>query len=87
MKLLNGHILIRVDEAQKQTKSGLYLTENAVRLPQTGTVEAVADEVTEVKVGDKVAFLRYAAIDGVEEDTRLCKIEHILGVYSADETA
>lgn len=81
MKLLNGYILIRVDEETTKTKSGLLLQSGAVRLPNSGVVEGVADDIKEVKKGDRVVFLRYAAIDGTEEGTRLCKIDHIIGIH------
>lgn len=81
MKLLNGYILIRVDEETTKTDAGLLLQSGAVKLPSTGTVENVAKGVKEVKEGDKVEFLRYAAIDGTTENSRLCKVEHIIGVY------
>lgn len=80
MELLNGYILVRVDDETSKTDAGILLTTGSVRLPNTGVVENIAKSVKEVKVGDKVQFLRYAAIDGVEENTRLCTIEHILAV-------
>ena len=83
IKPMNGCIFVRVDEPVKQTESGFLLSETISKLPQTGTVEAVADEINGINPGDKVAFLRYAAVDGIEDGTRICKIKHILGVISA----
>ena len=82
MKLLNGYILVRVDEEKQKTNSGLFLPSGATKLPNAGVIEAIADGVKDVKVGDKVQFLRYAAIDGVEEGTRLCTIDHIVAVIN-----
>jgi co-chaperonin GroES (HSP10) len=84
MKLLNDYILVRVDDPISKTKSGFLLAEAAQRLPNSGTVEAVAAGIREVRVGDKVHFLRYAAIDGIDPDTRLCTPKHILGVFNAE---
>ncbi len=87
MELLNGYILVRVDTPIGETKSGILLANEAQRLPNSGTVEGVADGIDEVKVGDRVQFLRYAAVDGVDPDTRLCTIKHILGVYRDTDNA
>lgn len=76
---LNGCILLRVDEENTKTDSGLLLATGSVRLPQTGTIESIAKDVKGLKVGDRVMFLRYAAIDGIDADTRICKQEHIVG--------
>ena len=78
MELKNNYILIRIDAETTETNSGLLLTSSSVRVPNTGTVEAIAPSVTSVNVGDRVQFLRYAAIDGVEEDTRFCTEDMIL---------
>ena len=80
MKLLNGYILIRVDEEITKTKSGLLLNENHVKLPSSGVIEAVADGVN-LKVGDHVHFLRYASLDGWDKDTRLCTEDMILARF------
>ena len=81
MKLLNGYISIKVDEEMTKTVSGFYLQEGAVKLPSTGVVVAMADDDEEVKVGDKVEFLRYASIDGIDKDTRLCTKDMIIAVW------
>jgi co-chaperonin GroES (HSP10) len=81
MKLLNGYILIKVDEEKTQTETGIYLSNDSVKIPSTGEVVAVAPEVKLVKPGDRVEFLRYAAVDASEEGHRLCKIEQIIGIH------
>jgi co-chaperonin GroES (HSP10) len=78
MQLLNGYILIRVDKEETKTTSGILLKEGSVKLPASGEVEDVADSVTSVKAGDRVQFLRYASIDGVDEDTRICTEDMII---------
>lgn len=83
MKLLNGYILIRVEDPISKTDSGILIAEQAKRLPSRGTVEAVAPGITDVTVGDKVEFLRYASLDGTDPDTRLCKLEHVIGIYES----
>lgn len=83
MNVMNDYVLIRVDEVVTQTTSGIMLQDKWQRLPSTGVIEAIAPSVKAVKVGDKVEFLRYASIDGTEEGTRFCKLEHILAKIDA----
>lgn len=77
---LGDKILIKRDEAEDRTASGIYLPEQAKDKPKTGTVQAVGQGAlnTEtggrtpltVKPGDKVLFTSYAGtevkLDGVD---------------------
>lgn len=83
MKLLNKNVLVRVDEVQQKTESGILLADNTQKLPSSGVIEGVADGITDVKVGDRVQFLRYASLDTDDEMVRLCKLEHIIGIYES----
>lgn len=82
---INGCLFIQVDDEEKTTENGLLLPSGASRLPQTGTVTAVASDLP-IRVGQRVAFLRYAAIDGYKEGMRICKLDHIVGVLD-EQTA
>jgi chaperonin GroES len=67
---LGDKVLIKRDEAETQTESGIFLPESAKDRPKTGTITAVGDgtlntETGErtplsVKKGDKVIFSSYA---------------------------
>lgn len=77
---LHDKILVRRDEAQTKTDSGIFLPETSKDKPKTGTIHAVGDgalntETGEripltVKKGDKVIFTSYAGteikLDGQE---------------------
>lgn len=77
---LHDKILVRRDEAQSKTESGIYLPETSKDKPKTGVIHAVGDgalntETGEripltVKKGDKVIFSSYAGteikLDGQE---------------------
>ena len=78
MKMLNGYILIRVDDEVTKTKSGILMQSGAVKLPSRGIVEAVAEGEDTVKIGDHVEFLRYASLDGTDENTRIVKADMIV---------
>lgn len=77
---LGDKILVKRDEAQTKTETGIYLPETGKDRPKTGTVEAVGTGAlnTEtgaripltVKKGDRVIFTSYAGtevkLDGQE---------------------
>jgi len=77
---LGDKILIKRDEAQSKTESGIFLPESSKDKPKTGTVHAVGSgalntETGEriplsVKPGDKVIFTSYAGTEvklGIDE--------------------
>ena len=78
MQMLNGYILIRVDEEITKTASGLLIQSGAVKLPSKGIIEALADGIEGLGVGDHVEFLRYASLDGLDENTRICTKDMII---------
>lgn len=75
-------VLVKVDDAPEKDITGFFITEEWVSQPPTGIVEAVADDVTFCKVGDRVFFERYTSIptpDG--KDYRLCREDAIFEIY------
>ena len=72
-------VLLTIDERKTQTESGLFLAEKAWEdAITTGTVEAIGDDVTHVKVGEKVRFNPYATHPALEENQRFIKEKDIL---------
>ncbi len=77
---LHDKILVKRDEAQTKTDSGIFLPETSKDKPKTGTIEAVGSGALNtdtgeripltVKKGDKVIFSSYAGtevkLDGQE---------------------
>lgn len=77
---LGDKVLVKRDEAETRTESGLYLPEKAKDKPKSGTVTAVGPGAVNtdtgeripmtLKTGDKVLFTSYAGteikIDGVD---------------------
>jgi chaperonin GroES len=84
IKPLGDRILLKTEEGETKTKSGLYIPETAQEKTQTGLVVAVGDDkdVITVKNGDKVLYDKYAGttfkIDGV--DHLIVKMADILAV-------
>lgn len=70
---LHDKLLVKRDEPEERTESGLYLPETSKDKPKTGTVQAVGDgalnsETGEriplsVKAGDRVIFSSYAGTE------------------------
>lgn len=89
---LGDKILVRRDEAQSKTESGIYLPESSKDRPKTGVIEAVGTGALNtdtgeriplsVKKGDKVIFSSYAGtevkLDG--EELLIMSEEDILAV-------
>ncbi len=76
---LHDKILVKRDEAETRTESGIFLPETSKDKPKTGTVQAVGDGAlnTEtgaripltVKKGDRVIFSSYSGTE-VKLDTQ-----------------
>ncbi|MBK9188042.1 MAG: co-chaperone GroES [Phycisphaerales bacterium] len=80
LRPLHDKILVKRDEAQSKTESGIYLPESSKDKPKTGVVTAVGSGALNtdtgeripltIKAGDKVIFSSYSGtevkLDGVE---------------------
>ena len=74
VKPLGDRVLLKKEEAEEKTASGIILTGNAKEAPQWATVIAVGpgteDVKMEVKKGNKVLYSKYAGtevkLDGEE---------------------
>jgi len=61
---LGARVLIRPQDQEARTASGILLPETAKEKPQTGVVVAVGDdEDIKVQVGDKVIFAKYTGTE------------------------
>ena len=83
-KPLKYRVFVSYTEELEKTAGGLYIPDSAKEKPQSGKVEAVGEEVKQLKVGDKILFDRYSgskiSIDNVEY--LIVKEEDVLGVLS-----
>ena len=84
LKPLGDRVLIKVEEAEKKTASGLFIPDSAQEKTQKGTVVAVGTDkdVITVKVGQKVMYDQYAGTKvKVDSDEHLIvKMADILAV-------
>ncbi len=73
IKPLHDKIIVRRDEAETKTKSGIFLPETSKDRPKTGTIEAVGDGKLNtdtgeriplsVKAGDRIIFSSYSGTE------------------------
>lgn len=87
LKPLGDRVIIKQDEAEEKTASGLYIAGSEKEKPQTGTVLAVGPGKTDkdgkklelpVKVGDRVVYSKYGG------NEILCDDEEVLIVRADD---
>lgn len=67
---LADYVVAQAEEAATKTASGLYLPGGAQEKPKVAKVVAVAKEVKNVKVGDRIIYKSYSNTDvkvGVDE--------------------
>ena len=92
LKPLGDRVIVKADEAEETTASGLYLATEAKEKPQSGTVIAVGDGKLDkdgnlvavpVKVGDKVVYGKFGGteihVDG--EDVLILRSDDLYAVF------
>ncbi len=92
LRPLGDKILIKLENMEKKTKSGIVLPDTAKEKPQIGTVVAVGTgkilengqkvEITDVQVGTKVIYSKYAGTELKinDEDHILLSVDDILAI-------
>lgn len=82
---LGDRVLLKVQEVETKTASGIYIPENASQeKPTTAKVVAIGSEVKDVIVGDTVIYTKFARsaevkIDGV--DYLVMETSEVLGKF------
>jgi chaperonin GroES len=82
----NNRVIVKPDQAEEKTASGIIIPDSAKEKPQQGTVKEVSndlkDEQPTVKIGDTVLYGKYSgtelSFDG--EDYLIMKESDIYGV-------
>ncbi|MEQ3361485.1 co-chaperone GroES [Raoultibacter massiliensis] len=93
LKPLGDRVIIKADEAETTTASGLYIASEAKEKPTTGVVLAVGDGKLDkdgkhlpmpVKVGDKVIYGKFGGtevtVDG--EDVLILRADDLYAVFA-----
>ena len=68
IKPLGTRVVVKPEDAEEKTQSGIYLPNGAKEKPQVGEVLAIgsSDEI-EVKIGNKVLYQKFSGTK-IEED-------------------
>ena len=77
IKPLNDKVLIK-DSKNDKTEFGIYIPDNAKERPSEGLIEAVGDDVNEVKVGERVLFVKHGHYELENKDKIIISEEDIL---------
>ena len=91
LKPLGDRVIVKADQAEEQTASGLYLASEAKEKPQTGKVIAVGEGKLDkdgnkvpvpVKKGDKVIFGKYGGTEITHdgEDVLILRADDIYAI-------
>ena len=92
LKPLGDRVIVKADEAEETTASGLFIASEAKEKPQSGVVLAVGAGKSDkdgnlvpvpVKVGDKVVYGKFGGqeikVDG--EDLLILRADDLFGVF------
>ena len=87
LKPLGDRVIVKQDEAEETTASGLFLATEAKEKPQSGTVLAVGEGnlvPVPVKVGDKVVYGKFGGTEiNVEgEDVLILRGDDLYAVFA-----
>ncbi|MFQ5597105.1 MAG: co-chaperone GroES [Nitrospiria bacterium] len=79
---LKERVFVSYSEEPDKTSSGLYIPDAAKEKPQKGKVEAIGNDVKDVKVGETILFDKYSGskINLDNQEYLILKEEDILGV-------
>ncbi|HLE42062.1 MAG TPA: co-chaperone GroES [Nitrospirota bacterium] len=83
-KPLKDRVFVSYTNELEKTAGGLYIPDTAKEKPQTGKVEAVGEEVKQIKVGDKILFDKYSGskINIDNSEYLIVKEEDVLGILA-----
>ena len=86
MKPLASNVLVKEDEVQEYSKGGILLTEESKEKPTSGTVVGVGRDVTDIAVGQKILYGKYAGteVDSDGEKLVIMQDVEILGIIEED---
>lgn len=84
LRPMGDRIVVRADELENTTKSGIVLTGSADRTTDTGTVIAVGPEATEFTVNDRVLFVKNTGKEiNIDDDTfTVLNTEEVIGTVN-----
>jgi co-chaperonin GroES (HSP10) len=85
VKAVMDRVFIRLDKQEEVTKGGIILAETIENPRTVGVVESIGDEVTSVKVGERVLCHCFDELPTYDPDVVVVRENSILGVFEDDE--
>jgi chaperonin GroES len=81
-KPLKDRVFVSYSAELEKTLGGLYIPDAAKEKPQKGKIEAIGNEVKNVKIGDVILFDKYSGskITIDSQEYLILKEEDILGI-------
>lgn len=84
--MLNSNLLlVKLDEAEKQTEDGIFVQEEWEERKGFGTIIEIADDITFGKVGDYVFLNRFAGVP-YKDNIRLFQQDDIKRIENEKES-
>ena len=80
VKAIMDRVFIRLDKAET-TKGGIILAETIESPRSIGIVESIGEDVSCVKVGDKVLFHTFDELPTYDSDVVVVRQNSLLGVF------
>jgi co-chaperonin GroES (HSP10) len=71
-RVLNDHLIVQIDEFRYSGR--IHIPDTAKRSPTKGIVVAVADNIKDIEVGDKILYSQFAGYLLKFEDTHLMRV-------------
>jgi len=86
---LGDRVLLKVQEVETKTASGIYIPENASQeKPTTAEVIAIGEEVKSISIGDQIIYDKYAKSATVtleSVDYLVMETSEILGKFKGNK--
>lgn len=80
MQPLKDRVLLRLEEGEKQTKSGILITKAWEDAKNIGIIEAVGPDVTLVEVTNRVLINPYAVMETPDKELVFVREDDILSI-------
>lgn len=85
VKAVLDRVFIRLDSKEKTTAGGIILTDSHEGEQTIGVVEAVGEDVTSVKVGDRVLFHVFDELPSYDPDVVVVRENSLLGIFEDED--